>query len=121
MYFAGEAGANLNTHKDDYILPWTQLDHDLKNWDIEMLNWPKDVIRDDGIRGISGLIEKDVRSLWDAIHDTDAEKQLQFRRIERQDPAVESTTRKRRVDPVDDNRSQSDHAPKRLKFNIITF
>ncbi len=53
--------------RGEYTLPWTQLEQNLKEWKIEMINWPKDVERDDSIKGIHGLADTEVRLLWNAI------------------------------------------------------
>ena len=63
-----------------------------------MLNWPEDVKRNDGIKGIHGLNDKEVKSLWGAIHATDPEKRLQFRRLR-----TPRDSKKRRVDALDDD------------------
>ena len=113
IHLTGDAGARLSKLKDKYTLPWTSLEQNLKEWQIDMINWPEDVKRTDSIKGIHGLTDKEVKILWDAIHATDPEKKLQFRRT-----GSTGDSRKRRADALDgdDSEGQS-RASKSLRVN----
>ena len=83
-----------------------------------MINWPKDVERDDSIKGIHGLADTEVRLLWNAIHTADPEKRLQFRRLRSTGKFVgQGTSRKRPADGNSDNPEYQSHGWKSLKVN----
>ena len=75
-----------------------------------MINWPEDVERTDSIKGIHGLNDKEVKSLWYAVHTTDPEKKLQFRRMG-------SAKRRADVSDGDTNLEGQSRALKNLRVN----